>query len=42
MDINQEIQRLLLIISHKEEIIEKQKREIQLLNEMNEMLKAKK
>lgn len=41
-DLNAEIQRLLLIISHKEEIIETQKREIQLLNEMNEMLKAKK
>lgn len=40
-DLKAEIQRLLLIISHKEEIIESQKKEIKLLAEMNELLKNK-
>ena len=40
-DLKSEIQRLLLIISHKEEIIESQKKEIKLLTEMNELLKNK-
>lgn len=41
-DLKAEIQRLLLLLSHKEEIIEKQQREINLLNEMNEFLKTNK
>ena len=40
-DLKSEIQRLLLIISHKDDIIESQKKEIQLLTEINELLKNK-
>ncbi|MDO4697903.1 MAG: helix-turn-helix transcriptional regulator [Pasteurellaceae bacterium] len=39
-DIKKELEKLHLIISHKDEIIEKQQREIELLREMNAMLKA--
>lgn len=39
-NLESEIQRLQLIISHKDETIESLKREIKLLTEMNELLRA--
>ncbi|MFB6348280.1 helix-turn-helix domain-containing protein [Moraxella marmotae] len=41
-DFTNEIQRLQLILSHKDETIENLKREIKLLSEMNELLQSKK
>lgn len=40
-DLQKEIEKFQLIIQHKNEIIENQKREIELLREMNIILKAK-
>lgn len=41
-DLEKEIEKYQLIIKHKDEIIEKQNKEIELLREMNELLKLNK